>query len=72
LIESIGKLDSPPVGEFDEHEPTFHFVDARIVLFLVVIDPEIKNSAWAEFIAKKQAGVNVIVIVVVIRDKTQG
>jgi hypothetical protein len=72
LIEFIGKLNSPPVGELDEDEPALYFVDAQIVLFLIVVDPEIKDRARPEFIAEQKAGVNVIVIVVVIRDKTQG
>ena len=62
-------LDSPPVGEFDKDKPALHFVDARLILFLVVIDPEIKDRAWPEFVAEQQAGINVLMIIVVIRDQ---
>jgi hypothetical protein len=48
-----------------------HLIDARIILFLVVIDPEIKDRSRPEFIAEQQAGVYVLVIIVIIRDKAQ-
>ena len=65
----IVRLDPPPVGELDENEPALHLVDASIILLLVVVDPEIKDRARPEFLAEKEAGVNVPVIVVVIRDQ---
>ena len=65
-------LDTPPVGKLDEDEKALHLVDARVILLLVVVDPEIKDCARPEFVAEKQAGVNVLVVVVVICDQTDG
>ncbi|MDH4218855.1 MAG: hypothetical protein OEY18_08795 [Candidatus Aminicenantes bacterium] len=64
------KLNSPPVGEFDEEKPAFHPVDSQIVLFLIVIDTHIEDGARPEFIAQEEAGVDAFIVIVVIRDQT--
>ena len=66
------RLDSPPIGELDKHKPALHLVDACLVLLLVIIDPEIEDCSWPEFVAEQKAGVDVLVIVVVVCDQTNG
>ena len=70
--EENGNLDTPPIGKFYENEPTLHLVDARIILPLVVVYPEVKDRTGSELVTEKKAGVKILVIVVVIRNQADG
>ena len=71
-MRPIGILYPPPIGEFDENETSLDPVEPQIILFLVVVDPEVKHRARPQLIAEQKAGVNFLVVIVVIRYQTQG
>jgi hypothetical protein len=65
------KLYSPPVGELDEEKPPSDLVDPGFILFLIVVDTDIKNRSGSQFVTQEKAGVDGFIVVVVIRYQPQ-
>lgn len=65
-------LDSPPVGKFYKIIPSFDPVHTGFILYLVVIDTQIKHSPRVVHIAEEDAVVELFIIIIVIGDQAEG